>query len=108
MDMETADVDLALCYSAPANLPAQAQRLFGEQLTPALSPWLLGSGPRLEKPQDLAQFALVEAADAHRHAHAELLTWQRWFPPSISGISNPGAGCRSITRTRSPRSPRPR
>ena len=79
LDLETADVDLALRYCVSANAPAQALRLFGEQLTPVLSPWLLGSGPRIEKPQDLAQFALVEAGDAHRHAHVELLTWQRWI-----------------------------
>ena len=79
VDMETTDVDLALRYSLPASLPAQAQRLFGEQLTPVLSPWLLKSGPRLEKAQDLSQFALVEADDAHRSHYTELLTWQRWF-----------------------------
>ncbi|MEO7952779.1 MAG: LysR substrate-binding domain-containing protein, partial [Polaromonas sp.] len=79
VDLETTDVDLALRYSAPANVPAQAQRLFGEQLTPVLSPWLLKSAARLEKPQDLAQFALVEAGDAHRSHYTELLTWQRWF-----------------------------
>ena len=79
VDMETTDVDLALRYSAPANVPAQAQRLFGEQLTAVLSPWLLKSGPRLKNPQDLAQFALVEAGDAHRHQHVEWLSWQRWF-----------------------------
>ena len=79
VDLETTDVDLALRYSAPANLPAQAQRLFGEQLTPVISPWLLKSAHHLEKPQDLAQFALVEAGDAHRSHYAELLSWQRWF-----------------------------
>ena len=79
VDLDTTDVDLALRYSAPANLPAQAQRLFGEQLTPVLSPWLLKSAPHLEKPQDLAQFALIEAGDAHRHQHVEWLSWQRWF-----------------------------
>lgn len=79
VDLDTTDVDLALRYSAPANLPAQARRLFGEQLTPVLSPWLLKSSLRLEKPQDLAQFALIEAGDAHRHQHIEWLSWQRWF-----------------------------
>ena len=89
VDLETADVDLALRYSAPANLPANALRLFGEQLTPVLSPWLLGSGPRLEKAQDLAQFALIEAGDAHRHPHVELLTWQRWISAQRLGHFEP-------------------
>jgi LysR family glycine cleavage system transcriptional activator len=57
---------------------AQAIRMFGEQLTPVASPWLLkGKGP-LRKPADLAPFALIEAGDAHR-THLEWLTWRRWF-----------------------------
>ncbi|MHB1249903.1 MAG: LysR substrate-binding domain-containing protein [Polaromonas sp.] len=79
VDLETTDVDLALRYSVPANLPAQAQRLFGEQLTPVLSPWLLKSGARIQKARDLAQFALVEVGDTHRTQHIEWLGWQRWF-----------------------------
>lgn len=79
VDLDTTDVDLALRYSLPANVPAQAQRLFGEQLTPVVSPWLLKSGPGLHKAEDLAQFALVEASDSHRTQHMELLTWRRWF-----------------------------
>jgi len=70
---------MALRYSVPGHVPAQAQRLFGEQLTPVLSPWLLKSGPRLEKAEDLAQFSLVEASDSHRTQHMALLTWRRWF-----------------------------
>ena len=79
VDMDTTDVDIALRYSLPATAPAQAQRLFGEQLTPVISPWLLKSGTRLKTPKDLAQFALVEASDAHRTQHMEWLTWQRWL-----------------------------
>jgi len=79
VDLDTTDVDLALRYSVPANVPAQAQRLFGEQLTPVLSPWLLKSAPGLRKAEDLAQFAMVEASDAHRTQHMEWLNWQRWF-----------------------------
>ena len=79
VDLDTADVDLALRYSKPGNVPAQAHRMFGEQLTPVVSPWLLKSGPRLQLPGDLARFALVEASDAHRTQHTELLSWRRWF-----------------------------
>ena len=42
------------------------------------SPWLLKSGAPLKKPADLAQFALIEAGDAHQ-THLEWLTWRRWF-----------------------------
>ena len=79
VDLETTDVDLALRYSAPGHVPSHAVRLFGEQLTPVASPWLIKSGTRIKKPLDLAQHALVEASDAHRTNHMEWLTWQRWF-----------------------------
>ena len=80
VDLETTDVDLALRYAVPgAQLPRQAQRLFGEQLTPVISPWLLKSGPRLQDAQDLTRFALIEASDAHRTQNLEWLSWQRWF-----------------------------
>ena len=79
VDLDTTDVDLALRYSKPGHVPPQAQRLFGEQLTPVVSPWLLQSGPPLQNAQDLARFALIEASDAHRTQHMEWLSWQRWF-----------------------------
>lgn len=78
LDLELADVDLALRYGPAATMPAHAIRLFGEQLTPVASPWLLNGGAELKKPADLAQFALIEAGDAHQ-THLEWLTWRRWF-----------------------------
>lgn len=77
VDLEIADVDLALRYGPMASMPPQAIRLFGEQLTPVASGWLLKERP-LAKPTDLAQFALIEAGDAHQ-THLEWLTWRRWF-----------------------------
>lgn len=79
VDLDTTDVDLALRCSMPGHVPPQAQRLFGEQLTPVISPWLLQSGPPLQKAEDLARFSLVEASDSYRTAHMALLTWRRWF-----------------------------
>lgn len=78
VDLDIADVDLALRYGPMDSMPPQAVRLFGEQLTPVVSPWLLKSGPPLKSPADVAQFALIEAGDAH-HTHLEWLTWRRWF-----------------------------
>ena len=78
LDLDVADVDMALRYGPTANMPSQAIRLFGEQLTPVASPWLLKSGAPLKKPADLTQFALIEAGDAHQ-THLEWLTWRRWF-----------------------------
>ena len=77
VDLDVADVDLALRYGPMANMPTQAVRMFGEQLTPVVSPWLLKTRP-LAKPADVADFALIEAGDAH-HTHLEWLTWRRWF-----------------------------
>ena len=79
VDLDTTDVDLALRYAMPGRVPAGSHRLFGEQLTPVVSPWLLKSGPRLQNAEDLARFALVEASDAHRTQHMALLSWRRWF-----------------------------
>ena len=79
VDLDTTDIDLALRYATPAHAPLGAVRLFGEQLTPVASPWLLKSGPLLKKGEDLAHFALIEASDAHRTQHLEWLTWRRWL-----------------------------
>jgi DNA-binding transcriptional LysR family regulator len=78
VDMEVADVDLAIRYGPASTMPPTALRLFGEQLAPVMSPWLLKNNPRIKKPEDLAQFALIEAGDSHR-THLEWLTWRRWF-----------------------------
>ena len=78
LDMDVADVDLAIRYGPATAMPADAVRLFGEQLAPVISPWLLKSGAPIKKPADLAQFTLIEAGDAHR-THLEWLTWRRWF-----------------------------
>jgi DNA-binding transcriptional LysR family regulator len=77
LDLEVADVDMALRYGPKATMPPEALRLFGEQLTPVASPWLL-KGQAIHKPADVAQFALIEAGDAHQ-THLEWLTWRRWF-----------------------------
>ena len=79
VDMETADVDIALRYVRPGQAPAQAIRLFGEQLTPVASPWLLKSGHALKKGSDLVHFGLIEASDSHRTHHLQWLTWRRWL-----------------------------
>jgi LysR family transcriptional regulator, glycine cleavage system transcriptional activator len=77
-NLELADIDLALRYGPAATMPAEAIRLFGEQLTAVASPWLLKSGAPLKKPADLTQFALIEAGDAYP-SHLEWLSWRRWF-----------------------------
>lgn len=78
VDLDIADVDLALRYGPMATMPPQAIRLFGEQLTPVASPWLLRSSPPLKTPADMVHYAVIEAGDAHS-THLEWLTWRRWF-----------------------------
>jgi LysR family glycine cleavage system transcriptional activator len=84
VDLATADVDLALRYAVPQAIPASAIRLFGEQLTPVASPWLLKEH-RLKSVDDLTRLTLIEAGDAHRTRHLEWLTWQRWLEQQQSG-----------------------
>ncbi|WHZ13051.1 MAG: Transcriptional regulator, LysR family [Burkholderiaceae bacterium] len=80
VDMETADIDLALRYAPPGGRAAAgAVRLFGEQLTPVASPWLLKSGHTLGRGEDLAHFALVESGDARGSLHLDWLSWRRWL-----------------------------
>jgi LysR family transcriptional regulator, glycine cleavage system transcriptional activator len=78
VDIETADIDAALRYGPASKMPAHAIRLFGEQLTPVASPWLIKSQPKIRTASDFANFALIEAGDAHS-THLEWLTWRRWF-----------------------------
>jgi LysR family transcriptional regulator, glycine cleavage system transcriptional activator len=78
LDLEVSDIDLALRYGPRANMPPDAIRLFGEQLTPVASPWLLKNGTPLKKAADLVNFTLIEAGDANA-THLEWLTWRRWF-----------------------------
>ncbi|MBK9573862.1 MAG: LysR family transcriptional regulator [Rhodoferax sp.] len=79
VDLETTDIDLALRYTRPGNVPSDAVRLFGEQLTPVASPWLLKSGHAFKRGEDLVHFALIEASDAHRTHNLQWLTWRRWL-----------------------------
>ena len=50
-------MDVALRYGPAARMPPMAVRMFGEELTPVSSPWLLKNGPPLKKPADLAALA---------------------------------------------------
>ena len=78
LDMDIADVHIALRYGPREHMPAGALRLFGETITPVASPWLIKSNPAIKAPADIARFTLIEAGDAHR-THLEWLTWRRWF-----------------------------
>lgn len=79
VDIDTSDVDVALRYARPERVSKDALRLFGEQLTPVVSPWLLKGGKPLQRAQDLAQFTLIEASDTSRNNTLEWLSWRRWL-----------------------------
>ena len=78
VDLATADTDIALRYTSPARVANHGVRMFGEQLAPVASPWLLKDGKTLRCAADLARFTLIEAGDV-RNRNFEILAWQRWF-----------------------------
>ena len=88
VDLEVADVDIALRYGRPENMPAGAVRLFGEAMTPVASPWLLKGHPAIDGPGDIARFALIEAGDANP-THLQWLSWRRWFEANQLGHLQP-------------------
>ncbi len=78
VDLDMSDADLAVRYTSPARVSSHAVRMFGEQLAPVASPWLLKGGKTLAGVADLARFTLIEAGDV-RNRNFEILAWQRWF-----------------------------
>jgi DNA-binding transcriptional LysR family regulator len=78
VDLASSDIDVALRYGPMHKMPPNAIRLFGEQLIPVASPWLLKSLPRLDTPADLKMCPLIEASDPHR-SHLDWLTWRHWL-----------------------------
>jgi len=88
VDLAEADVDLALRYNTRPKAEPDARYLFGEQLTPVASPWLLRERP-LAQPADLAQHTWVEAGDIVP-AQQHWLSWPRWLdqhaPPGLQPV----------------------
>lgn len=82
IDVDDADIDLALRYCPPELAPPGALRLFDETLTPVVSPWLSeqaarGEVPPLARPADLVAHALAE--EDSTLPGAEFLSWRRWL-----------------------------
>ena len=82
LELDDPDIDLMLRYGLPGIAPAEAQRLFGEVLTPVWSPRLAeqsraGLAPPLARPADLAGHTLLEEDDPRPAAH--YLSWRRWL-----------------------------
>lgn len=78
VDLEAGESDLALRYDHRGVVPAGAEQLFEELLSPTVSPWYLNKPPApLKKPADLAGHALAEEDDPR--PSAEYLSWRRWL-----------------------------
>lgn len=76
------EFDLILRYTGRHKAPPEAQRLFGEIVTPVISPWLAeqirtGAAPPLSTPADLARHTVTEEDDPR--PGAEYLSWRHWL-----------------------------
>jgi len=76
------EFDLILRYTGRHKAPPEAQRLFGEVVTPVISPWLAeqirqGQAPPLSKPEHLSQYTLTEEDDDR--PSAGYLSWRHWL-----------------------------
>jgi LysR family transcriptional regulator, glycine cleavage system transcriptional activator len=76
------EFDLILRYTTQQKAPPDAQRLFGEVITPVISPWLAeqirtGQAPPLSTPEHLSQYTLTEEDD--NRPTAQYLSWRHWL-----------------------------
>ena len=83
IDADDPEHDVILRHGAVGIAPPGATRLFGEVLTPVMSPWLLermrrGEAPALQSVADLAAYTLIEQGDQHVNAH-QRLSWRTWL-----------------------------
>ncbi len=105
VDLDDSDHDVALRYCQAARAGA-AEPLFGESVTPVVSPLLArqaadGLAPALRTPADLAGHVLAEE-DAPG-ASAALLSWRHWLTRQGLPTCSRGAGSTStspISRSR--------
>ncbi|RQO53672.1 LysR family transcriptional regulator [Paucibacter sp. KBW04] len=82
LDLEDGEVDVALRYAVAERMPPEAQRLFGETLTPVISAMLArqiesGAAPKMQLPRDLKEHTLAEEDD--QRPSAEYLSWRHWL-----------------------------
>jgi LysR family glycine cleavage system transcriptional activator len=87
VDLSTGDVDVALRCTASSSVPAGTIRMFGEQLTPVASPWLLKS-QSIAKMADLAQCTLIEDSDRHIARSHSWYSWHHWLSAFGSTTNN--------------------
>jgi DNA-binding transcriptional LysR family regulator len=102
LDLDVADVDLALRYGPVASMPPNAIRMFGEQLTPVASPWLIkiAAAACAEKARGPGELCTDRGGRRPPHTPgvadlAPLVQTNAAYPSS-----RPSAGCTSTTPTR--------
>jgi LysR family glycine cleavage system transcriptional activator len=81
-DLDDPELDLALRYLNPAQVPEGGVHMFDETLTPVVSRGLweqiqLGLAPPLAQPADLVQHTLAEEDDDR--PSTEFLSWRHWL-----------------------------
>lgn len=82
IELEDSEIDIALRYCPPKGVPPTAERLFGEVLTPVVSPLMAtqaakGQAPSLGGAQDLRLHTLAEEDD--QRPSGLYLSWRRWL-----------------------------
>ena len=81
-DLDDPEVEIVIRYCSAQRAPAGALRLFGETLTPVVSPRLLeqaasGAAPPLRTPADLALHTLLE--EDSLQASTQFVSWRHWL-----------------------------
>jgi DNA-binding transcriptional LysR family regulator len=89
VDLQAEDIDVAVRWIPKGRMSAGATLLIDDVATPAISPRLL-KGVRLHKPQELAQWPLLDLDEGVAGTH--LLNWQSWFDFAAAGPVEPAAG----------------
>jgi LysR family glycine cleavage system transcriptional activator len=92
VDLDDAELDVAIRYCHPDDAPRNAARLFGEVLSPVVGAGMLerarnGLVPPLTRPRDLAQHTLLEEDDYR--PSAEFLRWRHWLQTQGEGQLQP-------------------
>ena len=84
-DFASEGVDMAIRFGTGDYLGEQAIRLFDEVIFPVCSPSLLGLGPKLERPADLAAHTLLHVEWTWSMTRGEPLDWQMWLRAAGAG-----------------------
>ena len=78
VELATSDIDIAIRYGPANTMPANAQKLFGEQLMPVASPLLLQREAPIAQPADLTRFALIEQ-NLETTTYMDWMNWRLWL-----------------------------